>query len=419
MQVRVLVIPAVVALTSGSAFASNLACSGSYGFRVDVNGTIGNTVCASTAQDVLDAAKDLKKSNTTYTETSSAFGVGRFNGVNFNIKYDENSTELTFDSDDINEHKVFKGNTRNETEDQLEDWFKKSDVPTKIMQHQSKNSAASPITGSGGLMTSLAAVDYATGIEGVSNISTTSTASGTSTASDGNSTGTINILGTMLTGGAYKVADTGERIRTTTLPLSYSIGTSTKDDRSQLIFTLPLTMYQVSKAKGYHAGFGVAHRFPVTSKWTLTPGVRYALTGSVDRATVAAVYSGSLMSIYQIPVGSWSVSMGNMVGYYKTGKFKVGDYSFNPNINQTMFRNGLMLSQPIELANTKLAIEYSFVDTRYVGSDKPFMSNMQEFGITLGLHKNQEEKLSVFRAGVNYINAKGSRGVTFNVGYWF
>lgn len=60
MKVRVLVIPAVVALTSGSAFASNLACSGSYGFRVDVNGTIGNTVCASTAQDVLDAAKDLK-----------------------------------------------------------------------------------------------------------------------------------------------------------------------------------------------------------------------------------------------------------------------------------------------------------------------------------------------------------------------
>lgn len=42
--------------------------------------------------------------------------------------------------------------------------------------------------------------------------------------------------------------------------------------------------------------------FPINERWSLTPGVRYALTGSVDRATLSSVTSGTLMSTYTMPV---------------------------------------------------------------------------------------------------------------------
>lgn len=69
-----------------------------------------------------------------------------------------------------------------------------------------------------------------------------------------------------------------------------------------------------------------------------------------------------------------------------------------------------------------MAAEYSVIDTRYVGSNKPFMSNMQEYGVTVGLHKDEAEnnpKLSNIRVGVTYMHGKGSKGFTANMGYWF
>ena len=64
-------------------------------------------------------------------------------------------------------------------------------------------------------------------------------------------------------------------------------------------------------------------------------------------------------------------------------------------------------------------MEYSLIDTRYVGGEKPFMKDMQELGITVGTHKDQVGRLSFLRGGVSFTRAKGSKGVTFNFGYWF
>ena len=429
MKAKLIAVAIFSALLSTTAWA-DLSCSGSYGFRVDVDGVTGNTICASKAQDIIDAAKDFKNSNHNYTSRSAAIGEGRFNDVDFTVSYDANSTTLTFQSDDINISQSFTGTTRKKTEDEFEDWMKHSGIMSTIMQYQAKNSTASPITGASGLMPSLATTDYATGMDGSSNIvssiatetsssDSSDTDTESSTVNNNNNNGTINLLGAGLTVGTYKISDTNERVTSTTLPLSYSIGTNANDPRSQLIISVPLTMYTVGSSRGYHVGLGLAHRFGITENWTLTPGIRYSVTGSVDRATVAAVYSGSLMSTYRIPLNSFDLNIGNMIGYYKTGKFSAGDYSFNPNIKQIMLRNGVMLSQPIQIKDKKLALEYSIIDTRYVGSDKPFMKDMQEFGLTLGSHKNQKGKLSFLRAGMSYIHSKGSNGVTFNFGYWF
>lgn len=406
-------------------YANDLNCNSSYGFRVDIDGTQGETICSSSARDLEDILKDFSLSNQNYTDTSAAFGVGRVNDVGLIASYAANSTELVISIPDLDIYnQVFAGRTRKESEDQLEDWLKNSGVIAKVMNYQAKHSATSPITGVGGIMPSLASTDFNQSIDAISNIAplkdNTSYSNTTNNTNNNQQHNTINnTLAVGVNVGSYSVKGSDDRVNTYTVPLSYSFKNK-QDENKQLTLSLPVTMYSIGKAKGYHVGLGAAYRFPISEQWALTPSVRYALTGSIDRATVASVISGSVTSTYQIPMQKFDINIANMVGYYRTGKFKAGEYSFNPNIKQTMLRNGVMFSQPISVKNHPLAIEYSLIDTRYVGGDKPFMSDMQEIGITIGTHRSHHnKKLSFLRAGIGYMYAKESNGVNFNFGYWF
>ena len=312
------------------------------------------------------------------------------------------STVLHFSAPEIGiEDKTFAGATRKQSQDRFADWLKRDGIIGKIMKYQSEHSAASPITGAGGLLPSLAENDFDTGTGGTSNIR-----NGTDIATQaGNTVG----IGAGI--GSYTVGGSEERVETLTLPLSYARKTG-NDPREKLIVSVPVSIYRIGSAKGYHAGLGLAYRIPVTEYWMLTPGARYAVT--------ASVVSGSLTSNYTVPLGSLELNIGNMIGYYGTGKFKAGDYSFNPHIRQTIVRNGLMLSQPVTVKNKKLAVEYSVIDTRYLGGRKPFMNNMQEYGVTVGSYKDAGGGiLSSMRGGVTYKNAKGAHGFAANFGYWF
>jgi hypothetical protein len=66
-----------------------------------------------------------------------------------------------------------------------------------------------------------------------------------------------------------------------------------------------------------------------------------------------------------------------------------------------------------------MTIEYSLIDTRYVGGDKPFLDVFQEFGITLGTNKSAYDARSFLRGGLTYMHASGASGFTANIGYWF
>lgn len=416
------------ALTAPSVYANDLACGTSYGFRVDVVASTGQTVCSNSARDVEKSLKNFRLSNQAYTETSAANGYGRINDVSLNAQYAENSNDLVIAIPELNiANMVFTGANRDQSEKAFEKWLKKSGVMGQIMNYQAKNSPSSPITGTSGIIPTMASTDFNQEVNVLSNIATPSSIATTSNAQNDTEsetqieeTSSVNhFIGTGVNINSYSIKGKDERVNAYTLPLSYSFYAGGKPN-SQITLSLPVTMYSVGKAKGYHLGLGAAYRLPITDKWSLTPGVRYAVTGSMDRATIAGVTSGTLTSTYRIPLKNFDVNIGNMVGYYRTSKFKAGDYSFNPNIRQTMLRNGVMLSQPITVKDHKLAIEYSLIDTRYVGGNKPFMRNMQEVGVTLGTHRDhQNKKLSFLRAGVGYMYAKDSNGFNFNFGYWF
>lgn len=378
----------------GMLFASQsalaLECEKSYGFQVNQ----GNVLCSSKSAVFLDALANFQLSSQNYTDTSAASVNGRFNDVGINLAYQANATQLMYRFPELGVEGSFDGGSRSASQALFKDYVKKHDIIGKIMRYQAEHSASSPITGAGGLMPMAAAADADLAF------------SAPARTGDANS-----VLGAAFSYGSLSVDKGGDKVKTMSLPVSFSIKTV---ENQQLVFNLPLSQTEIGGAKSYQVGAGVAYRLPVTTRWTLTPAVKYSVVGSKDRATVATVYSASLGSVYTFPAGPVSVSVGNMVGLYKTGKFSSGDYAFNPDIQQTILRNGLMLSQPVALLGRSMAIQYSLVDTRYLG-DKPYLRDMQEVSVTLG----SSSPASSFRAGLTWMHAKGSKGLTANMGYWF
>ena len=156
-------------------------------------------------------------------------------------------------------------------------------------------------------------------------------------------------------------------------------------------------------------------RVPITRGWALAPGVNYAVAGSRELGSVAQIASASLTSSYELPVGSTVIGMGNMVGYYETLKFSVGDYSFDPEITNTVYRNGLMWSVPL---GGRVAAEFSYINTQFTGTEL-YINAYNEFGLTFGTARGVEGVLSFVRAGATYLYSAKSKGFTLNVGYWF
>ncbi|MES2263938.1 MAG: hypothetical protein V4724_35920 [Pseudomonadota bacterium] len=384
-------------------------CDRSYGFRADVGSTAGQTLCSSRVDTFLDAAKNFGLSNLGYTQTSPAQVTGRINDVGIILAYQQSSNTLSYRFPELGEAGSFTGANRDLSEDQFVDFLKKSDIIGRIMNYQAKHSATSAITGVGGAIPMAGAADFSASFDPMSQVTTGAGGQGDS--------GGGNLIGIGLGYASYNISGSGDKVKSTNLPLSYTIRNDI-DPRRQLVFSMPLSQVKIGDADSYHAGLGVSYRFPLNDHWTLTPGGKYSVVGSKDRATLSTVMSANLMSTYVIPQGSNAIAIGNMLGYYKTGKISSGDYAFNPDIALTMARNGVMYSMPTSAFGGKMAAEFSLIDTRYLG-DKPFVDNTQEIGVTIGTNRKASNARSYTRAGLSYIRGKDTRGLTVNLGYWF
>ncbi len=398
---------AASSLVAASAHAQ-LSCDKSYGFQVAVNGNQGSLICDSKSTSFIDALKNFSTSNINYTETSVASVLSRFSDVNIKLNYLDSSTRLNFDFVELGDKGSFTGATRKESQRMLEDYIKKNGIIGKIMSYQAQHSATSPITGVGGMIPMMMTADF----------NASFTASPTAVAAAATSAGSNNnLIGVGLSYGSYNVSNSGDKVTTASIPLSYTIRNDI-DPRRQLSFSMPITVVEVGSAKTVHSGLGVSYRLPVNDNWTITPSARYSAVASADRATVATLYSASVASNYVIPMSGFDIAIGNMLGYYQTGKFSAGDYSFDPAIKSMAMRNGVMLSQPVNFGK-KMTVEYSLIDTRYFGGDKPFLDNFQEFGITIGTNKSAQDARSFVRGGVTFMRGPNTQGFTANIGYWF
>ena len=404
---------ALLSAFSSQAWSQSLACDKSYAFQATINGVTGGTVCDSSAEAVGDLTSHIFGGNSIsygtslgYTNISPASAQIRFSNVDLFISFAAGSTTLNLSIPALGITRSFAGATRDDALTQSTTWAQDSNLLSAVMRYQALNSSTSPITGAGGLIPTMASSDFGSSFD---------TASKIGTADTGESN---NLVGINPSYTSYKVNGSSDRVSTFSLPLSYTVRNDI-DPRRQLVLSMPITQVSIGNAKSYQAGLGIAYRLPVSDNWTITPGVRYAVVASADRATVSTVMSGSVMSTYVIPLANMDMAIGNMLGYYRTGKFKTDNYSFEPDIKQVMMRNGVMLSQPISIKGSKMALEYSFIDTRYLGSDKPFLDNTQEIGITIGTNRSVASARTYFRGGVTYLRGKDTNGFSLNIGYWF
>jgi hypothetical protein len=210
----------------------------------------------------------------------------------------------------------------------------------------------------------------------------------------------------------------GKKVDITTLPLSHSWHSSSDQGRK---FTLSGAITQVKQVGSttYQGSLGVSYRLPVTKQWALTPSLNYAISHSGVLDTATGLVSAGLSSTYRIPFNKLDLVIGNMVIYHQTTEAIATKGSIDPDITSWSIRNGAMLAQPVRLFGMPLSLEYSAVDTRYVGGTKFYVDNTQEIGISIGTNKRGDVSKNLTRVGLRYLHGRETHSFSVTGGYWF
>lgn len=348
-----------------------------------------------------------------YTGVEVATADVNFRGLPMTLSFPTaNNGTLTFvvPALGINQSFVGVGATtqaaRDEAIEQLKNFLRKGDFASRIAKRLAELSPVDPVAGNpNSLQSRLAEQDFDNAFM----------AFASRIIAGGPAANQPNLFGLGLRFGSYSQG--GLTSNAYTLPLSYTIK-SDEDPRRQLTLTLPVTYNDVEGAKTYHVAAGANYRVPIGDQWALTPAINWGVTGSRDLGSVAQMISVSLTSTYVIELSdNRRISIGNMIGYYKTLKFTVGDYSFDPNIQNVVFRNGLLYSMPTNLLGGGKSLEYSYINTAFTGSAL-YNKMTHEVGVTLGTNRNANAR-TYQRLGFNYLFSSKTHGFSLNFGYWF
>lgn len=374
-----------------------------------------------------------------YNDRSAASASLDIRGLSAFANFNKNSPVLYFDIPSIKIHEVFRGSTRDESADLFQDWLKENGNNTisKLMRGFAAETPNDPIAGNPhSLMGIMVGNDFNRAFSSnTSEIELRSEKQSEDKPSEESKTSEApkeiiysNLIAIDPRVGSLRQG--GVDNRQFTLPLAYTVRFNS-DPRYQLKFSMPITWVEVDGANSYSAGLGVGFTIPVTDQWSLTPGVSYGAVGSVDLASLSQIASGALTSTYSIPIKKYTVKIGNMGGYYKTVPFPFTisgfDVSnFDPELSNTVFRNGVMFSVPTEQLIKNTELELFFTDTRYFGSTL-YIDNYEEVGFSYGFKKTErktvKEKikncLNDFRGGATYLFSGESHGYSFNLGYTF
>jgi hypothetical protein len=402
-------------LPAGTAFDLTVGVGSIYSISNDtlVGGNISNIVGANTLQALKDQLTNanLAQINGSYSPTGAATIRAGYRGLPIVLDTLAGSTAVSLDIPAIGLNKTFSAQTNRDANiKDMFDYLKSSggDILNQLQQKLAQYSPIDPVAGNPSSMQSrMVSDDF--------DHNFTSFASNIK-AADSSGGANSNLIGVGLSLASMSVG--GVTTQTTTLPLSYTVRNDL-DPRKQFSFYAPLSSADTAGAKTYGANIGAAFRFPVNDEWALTPAFGYGVTGSEDLGSGASMMAASLTSQYSIKMDGFDLAIGNMVGIYQSTKLNAGDYSIDPHINNTVYRNGILASFPLTSFGQKLALEASYIITNYTGS--ALYSNMyQEIGLTVGTNKSANAARTYVRAGATYLTGEnGITGYKLNFGYWF
>lgn len=324
-----------------------------------------------------------------YTDTSAATVALNLRGVPATGIFLENSPSLRVFVPGAGIDVTFNGATRDESQQLFEDWLRGqgSSQVNQVLRLAAATTSIDPVAGNpNAAMNQFVAADFGRALEA---------------AVGGNQPG----FGMAARFGSFSAA--GYNSRSLSLPINYSISFSPNDT---VEFDLPVTWTDTEGANSYAANFGVLYRRKIFDWWTLQPSLRVGGVGSIDLGGGSGVWSAALNSTMQFNLDeTFKLTIANGVTYVSTFPVTVGSYAINYDLQNTVYRNGLVLSADfgLRLAERPLILSAFAIDTRFTG-DAVYIRNYQEFGVF-----GQWGRDSPARLGVTVLT--GDRGVN---GFW-
>ena len=339
-----------------------------------------------------------------YTETSSVVGLLDFRGVGTVVQFESNSTELIFRIPGKDFEVRFDGETRNESKDMFEEWFKgnvnTTEAPrkslTRLLQIVVANSPVDPVAGNpNSLFTRMILADFNQGITGPFISSSNPIPGQKNNFSIGAEVGSFNA-------GPYK----GEAF---SVPISYKWNMKSVPKLS-LIVDFPITLTRTETAWSYMASLGLGAQYRPTKWWSLTPMARLGGVGSFDVGALAFPISGTLTNYFHYQFPKTHLGWASQGGAITTiDGIEISGWDLSYELTNYVWRNGGDLLQEIDfkVLGNQAAFKFFLNHTKFWGNEL-YLESFFDMGVGLATIKKLDytfiEKMNLsfnFSVGVD------------------
>lgn len=300
-----------------------------------------------------------------YDDTKASFGQIDFRGIPMTLRFDDNSV-LTFNVPDADIHNMtFDGGSQEESFQLLKDWLKnnKDGLMKKILKAGVEKTPYDMVAGN------------------PNSLMATMTDNSFQRAGGGVLGNFVSYISPNASQHSFDFDGDTKKAKVYSLPLAktFNFGNS----GYALLFDMPLTYADMDGSVSYAAQLGLGLKIPVINNdkmsWNLIPAGRVGAIGSEDMLSGGILYSGTLTSDLQIPVGNFTYGLTNMVGYIRDYSLKVDDYEIEYDLQNTIFKNGVSVRWDFA---DKWALNGSYAYTFYSGSEL-FIDDYHDTGVAL------------------------------------
>ncbi len=301
-----------------------------------------------------------------YTPNSSVSALVNFRGVGTVIEFEANSSELIFRIPGKDFEVRFDGETRDESQEQFEDWLKgefaSAEAPrkslTRLLQITVALSPVDPVAGNpNSLMTRMVIDDFNQGITGPFISSKNPLPGQKNNFSVGGEVGFFNA-------GPYD----GE---TFSIPISYKWNMK-RFPKLSLIVDFPVLLTRTQTAWSYMGSLGLGFQYRPTKWWSLTPMARIGGVGSFDVGALAFPLSGTMTNYFHYQLPTTHLGWASQGGAITTiDGIKISGWDLSYELTNYVWRNGgdVLQEMDFKIFGNQAAFKFFLNHTKFWGNE--------------------------------------------------
>lgn len=376
--------------------------------------TVDTDSATVSAPNLVDLNRDLRSSNIQdliplYTPVSAVSLDINLRGLIANTSFAANSTNLIVNIPDAGITTSFDGGSRDQSLALFRQFIKDggSAIP-KLLKAYARYSPIDPIAGNpNSLMNQMAQADYLLG--------SLSPLSGCDSCWSAQPIVHQFQAGTLATRAFSKGYDT----TSITVPLRYSYS---PQGTWAFVLDAPFTYNRNGGASSIYSSLGLGLRMPVTDDWSVTPTFRMGSGGSLDLACSGTFISTGLISVYNLSVCDFVLSLTNYAGYITSTNFWLTGVNFNYHLQNYIFKNGLSITscKGYSVCNRPIYLKVAFEDSYFAGK-RLYIRHFDEVSVALiTTHVLPHLDYDCLSLGFGYqFGEKSYKGYTLNIVYQF